>query len=49
MSWAVTGLTPSSGSEWPVRDPRLSQRDASAGSLRELVDTLRARRPSGGS
>ncbi len=29
--------------DWPVREPLLSQRDASAGSLRELVDTLRTR------
>ena len=29
--------------DWPVREPHLSQRDASAGSLRELVDTLRTR------
>jgi dTDP-4-dehydrorhamnose 3,5-epimerase len=29
--------------DWPVRQPLLSQRDASAGSLRELVETLRTR------
>jgi dTDP-4-dehydrorhamnose 3,5-epimerase len=29
--------------DWPVREPLLSQRDASAGSLRELMDTLRTR------
>ena len=29
--------------DWPVREPRLSPRDASAGSLRDLVDTLRTR------
>jgi dTDP-4-dehydrorhamnose 3,5-epimerase len=29
--------------EWPVRQPLLSQRDASAGSLSELVETLHTR------
>jgi dTDP-4-dehydrorhamnose 3,5-epimerase len=29
--------------DWPVREPLLSERDASAGSLRELMGTLRTR------
>ena len=34
--------------DWRVREPLLSQRDASAGSLRELVETVRTRLREGG-